>query len=55
MADTNPFNEAKTHYTDAKFYFEVTIDDEVQVKDDLELLSNEELSKKENEPFNKAH
>ena len=34
LADTNPFNEAESHYVDAKFYFEVTINDEVLVEDD---------------------
>ena len=46
MADTNPFNEAESHYADAKFYFEVTIDDEVPVEDD---------SKKRKGLFNEVH
>ena len=29
MADTNPFNEAESHYVDAKFYFEAIIDYEI--------------------------
>ena len=42
----NPFNKAESHYVDAKFYFEVTIDDEVPVEDD---------SKKGKGLFNEVH
>ena len=55
MVDTNPFNEAESHYADAKFYFEATIDDEIQVEVNSENQHKKELSKKEIEPSREAH
>ena len=55
MVDTNPFNEAESHYADAKFYFEAITDDEIQVKVDSENQLKEELGKKGIEPSREAH